>query len=44
MVGQDREGTSDKTGVGKTKDDGAATVQRKLPGTPRKRTCHLRQP
>ena len=29
MVGQAREGTSDKTGVGRTKDDGAVTVQRK---------------
>ena len=30
-MGQEREGTSDKTGVGKTKDDGAATVPRKSP-------------
>ena len=29
MVGQAREGTSDKTGVGRSKDDGAVTVQRK---------------
>ena len=41
---QEREGTSDKTGVGRTKDDGAATVQRKPPGTPRRRTRHPRQP
>ena len=34
MVGQAREGTSDKTGVGRTKDDGAVTVQHKSPGTP----------
>ena len=34
MVGQEREGTPDKTGVGRTKDDGAVTVQRKSPGTP----------
>ena len=33
-----REGTSDKTGVGRTKDDGAVTVQRKSHGTPCKRT------
>ena len=32
MVGQAREGTSNKTGVGRTKDDGAVTVQRKSPG------------
>ena len=40
MVGQAREGTSDKTGVGRTKDDGAVTVQRKSPGTPCRRACH----
>ena len=34
MVGQAREGTSNKTGVGRTKDNGAVTVQRKSPGTP----------
>ena len=34
MVGQAREGTSDKTGVGRTKDDGAVTVLRKSSGTP----------
>ena len=34
MVGQAREGTSDKTGVGRTKDDGAVMVQHKSPGTP----------
>ena len=33
MVGQAREGTSNKIGVGRTKDDGAVTVQRKSPGT-----------
>ena len=33
MLGQAREGTPDKTGVGRTKDDGAVTVQRKAPGT-----------
>ena len=44
MVGQAREGTSDKTGVGRTKDDGAVTVQRKSPGTPCKRARHPRQP
>ena len=38
MVGQEREGTFDKTGVGKTKDHGAATMQRKSPGTPSRRT------
>ena len=32
MVGQAREGTSDKTRVGRTKDDGAVTVQPKSPG------------
>ena len=35
---QEREGTYDKTGVGKTKDDGAATMQHKSPGTPCRRT------
>ena len=30
MVGQAREGTSDNTGVGRTKDDGAVMVQRKI--------------
>ena len=44
MVVQEREGTSDKTGVGRTKDNGTATVQRKSPGTSRRRTCHPRQP
>ena len=44
MVGQAREGTPDKTGVGRTKDDGAVTVQRKAPGTPCRRTRHPRQP
>ena len=34
MVGQAREGTSDKTGVGRTKDYSAVMVQRKSPGTP----------
>ena len=34
VVGQEREGTPDKTGPGKTKDDGPATVQRKSGGTP----------
>ena len=34
----------DKTGMGKTKDNGVATVQRKSPGTPRSRTHHSRQP
>ena len=33
-----REGTSDKTRVGRTKDDGAVTVQRKSPGTMQVRT------
>ena len=41
--GAGKEGTSDKTGVGRTKDDGAATLQRKSPGTPHRRTRHLRQ-
>ena len=44
VVGQGREGISDKTGVGRTKDDGAATVHCKSPGTPRGRTRHPRQP
>ena len=44
MVGQAREGTSDKTGVGRTKDYGAVTVQRKSPGTPCRRARHLCQP
>ena len=35
IVGQAREGTSDKTGVGRTKDDGGVMVQRRFPGTPR---------
>ena len=34
MVGQAREGTSDKTGVGRTKDVCAVTVRHKTPGTP----------
>ena len=42
VVGQAREGATDKTGVGRTKDDGAASVQRKPPGTPRRRTRHPR--
>ena len=33
MVGQAREGTSDKTGLGRTKDDGAVMVKRKSPET-----------
>ena len=33
MGGQAREGTSNKTGVGRTKDNGTVTVQRKSPGT-----------
>ena len=33
MVGQEREGTSDKTRVGRTKDNSAATVQCKSPVT-----------
>ena len=37
-VGQAREGTSNKTGVGRTKDDGAVTVQRKPPCTMQART------
>ena len=38
MVGEAREGTPDKTGVGRTKDGGAVTVQRKAPGTVQART------
>ena len=30
--------------LGRTEDDGAATVERKPPGTPRRRTRHPRQP
>ena len=41
---QEREGTSDKTGVGRTKDNGTAAMQRKSPGTSRRRTRHQRQP
>ena len=37
-------GWADKTVVGRTKDDGAVTVQRKAPGTPCRRTRHPRQP
>ena len=36
-MGQAREGTPDETGVGRTKDDGAVTVQRKGPRTPCRR-------
>ena len=39
---QEREGTSDKTGVGRTQDDGTATVQ--SPGTSCRCTRHPRQP
>ena len=37
MVGQAREGTSDKTGVGRTKDDGAVKVQQITRDTMRSR-------
>ena len=43
-MGHGREETSYKTGVGKTKDDGAATMQHKSPGTPCRRTRHPLQP
>ena len=41
---QEREGASDKTGVGRTKDDGADMVRRKPPERPRRRAQHPRQP
>ena len=44
VVVQEREGTTDKTGVGRTREDGAVMVRRKSPGTPRRRTRHPRQP
>ena len=42
MVGQARDGTPDKTGVGRTKEYG--TVQREAPGTPHRRSRHPCQP
>ena len=44
VVVLEREGSSDKTGVGRAKDNGAATVQHKSPGRSCKRTRHLSQP
>ena len=38
MVGQAREETSNKTRLGRTKDDGAVTVQHKAPASTAKRT------